>query len=173
MAPLHPSPDKTPVYSPLRKSCQCVAARSLVNGSGSCLQPVPLSGGNRLLLQLLWVTRTSSFLTPTDEFLSSSCTMSSPSTRQHCHSLFMAEQHRAVHICCPSSGFSTGQSAPGLQLPLPRCSSLEPEPAARWQLPPLGTRSLPKADFSTRYKSGGEVKYHPEILNSLAGFCRC
>lgn len=75
----------------------------------------------------------------------------------------MAAQHGAGHIWCPSSGVSIGQRAPGLLLPLPRCSLLEPEPAARRQLPPLGTWGLPNADFSTVYRiwagseGGGEI----------------
>lgn len=71
------------------------------------IQPVLLTRDSRL-----WVARAPSFLTPVDEFLSTLCTMSSPSSLPALPlTIYGCTAQSRSHLC-PCSGSCTGQSAP-------------------------------------------------------------
>lgn len=71
------------------------------------IQPVLLTRDSRL-----WVARAPSFLTPVDEFLSTLCAMSSPSSLPALPlTIYGCTAQSRSHLC-PCSGSCTGQSAP-------------------------------------------------------------
>lgn len=138
----------TPPKTPPRTRCLCIAAHPLLRGFRSCIQPSLLSGDSRL-----WVARAPCFLTtPLGEFLSTLCTMSSPSSLPALPLTIYGCAARSRSHLCPSSAPAQDR------VPLTAAASTQcsvPEPAARWQLHPLGIWGLPNADFPKMYKFRG------------------
>lgn len=79
----------------------------------------------------------------------------------------MAVQHRAGHICVLA--LAPAQD----RVPLPAAASTQssvPQPAARWQLHPLGIWGIPNADFPKMYRFQGGGDIHPEISKCFTEF---